>query len=131
MEPPTQTATAQLNRDLSPQWLEMIDRVRTLARRSSTDSSADVRELSRESLKLCRHVERLHANVETLLGGDTPPAPKAEQHEDDHQEALTDEEKEALKIQREIHEPSNIRQVIKALFLWQDYPEERLEDEET
>jgi hypothetical protein len=131
MEETIETATSEAKRDLSPEWLEFLARVRSLARGVAAGPAAgDARDLARESLKLCAHVERLHAGFEHLLAGS--PAPEARDAPDSgrHREGLSDEDKAALKIQRELHEPSSVRDVIKALFLWQDYPEERMGDDE-
>jgi hypothetical protein len=129
MEETTETATTEASRDLSPAWHELIARVRGHARRTIDDPAADARELAHGALTLCAHLERLHAGVEHLLAGGIPPAPAAQRPDVQPAEGLTDEEKQALKIQRELHEPSSVRDVIKALFLWQDYPEERLEQD--
>jgi len=130
MEETTETATTEAHRDLSPAWLELIASVRGHARRTLEDPAADARELARGALKLCAHLERLHAGVEHLLASGTPPEPAVKRRDAQPAGGLTGEEKEALKIQRELHEPSSVRDVIKALFLWQDYPEERLEDDD-
>jgi len=130
------TATAQASRDLSPEWLELIARIRGLARRALEDPKDDATTLATESLRLCLHVERLHAAVEDLLGGlsqeelqtTQPPAPaKAAPASDKPSE----DERVAMDIQREIHQDKvNVRDVIKALFLWQDSPADRLDDRE-
>ncbi len=118
-----QEVSADLSRDLSPQWLELSSRVRRLAEETSPDSA-----LAGESLRLCDHVERLHADVEHLLASlrnendgalsdqplETLPTPP--------EEKVTEAN---LQIQNEMHQKSDLQQIIKALFMWKDDPEER------
>jgi len=121
-------ASSEISRELSPQWLELSSRVRRLAIETQSTGSSGAA-LAAEALRLCDHVERLHADVEQLLvtlrSDDTHGAPL---------ETLPPPPVEAidqanLKIQDEMHQKSDLSHVIKALFMWKDDPVERVRKE--
>lgn len=119
-------ASSEVCRDLSPEWLDLSSRVRRLAAASSlTDSS-----LAREALRLCDHVERLHADVEHLLG--TLKAEKEPLIGSLEARAFEPEiiDKANIEIQREMHQKSDLQQIIKALFMWKDDPVQRVRERE-
>jgi hypothetical protein len=129
MDSNPQTTTVQASNDLSPEWLALIGRIRSHALRALDDSHDNARELAREALQLCQHVERLHRDVESLLGNLTTTAFLA-QGDSSPSDAPrpTEEDKVAMEIRREIHQDQvTVRDVIKALFLWQDSPADRLD----
>ena len=114
-----------MTKDLSPEWLELSSRVRALADKQPGSELAD------EATKLCDHFERLHFDVETLLGGldqevkaervggpletlPTPPPEKVDQAN--------------LQIQKEMHQESDLQHIIKALFMWKDDPVQRVRE---
>ena len=120
-------ASSGISRDLSPEWLELSSRVRRLALEAQSSGSSGSA-LASEALRLCDHVERLHADVQQLLvtlrsdedtlGHGTPletlpPAPPEEI------------DKANIQIQDEMHQKSDLSHVIKALFMWKDDPVER------
>lgn len=120
-----------IDQDLAKEWTDLTARVRELARRleeraSGTELAQDTSALADASVHLADHVDRLHADVGVLLRQidqrETHPAEKS---------ATTDEEvgevqDQVLRIMERIHEPShNVRDVVKALFMWRDDPVER------
>ncbi|MBX3740846.1 MAG: hypothetical protein KF712_07645 [Akkermansiaceae bacterium] len=117
-------ASSEVTRDLSPEWLDLSSRVRRLAAASSTPDGA----LAQEALRLCEHVERLHADVEQLLGSlraGTDPllgSLEARAYEPD----VID--KANIEIQREMHQKSDLQHIIKALFMWKDDPVQRVRE---
>ena len=60
-----QDASSEVSRDLSGEWLELSSRVRRLAIEAQSNGANP--EFASEAQRLCDHVERLHADVETLL----------------------------------------------------------------
>ncbi len=127
MNPSPRPAAEETQRELSTEWLELSGRIRELASRLKPDTDPEVRQLARESLRMCGHVERLHADVERWLG-ELAPTAGAEPAPHDQEES---EDDEALNIQREIHQDKvSVRDVIKALFLWQDTPDDRMRQQQ-
>lgn len=121
-----QEAGSDLSRDLSPEWLDLSSRVRRLAleaQSKSADSS-----LAAEALRLCDHVERLHADVEQLLvtlrtdHSEFPEPTPVAAHSPPPPEKINEAN---LQIQREMHQKSDLEHIIKALFMWKDDPEKR------
>jgi len=123
-------ASSEISRELSPQWLELSSRVRRLAIETQSTGSSGAA-LAAEALRLCDHVERLHADVEQLLvtlrsddtlhhGAplETLPTPPA---------AAIDQAN--IQIQDEMHQKSDLSHVIKALFMWKDDPVKRVREE--
>jgi predicted nuclease with TOPRIM domain len=118
-------ASSEVSRDLSPEWLELSARVRQLAVESGGSSA-----LAESALKLCDHVERLHADVEELLNGFAERQEHIEA-ERVHDAAVADPEaidQANIQIQREMHQKSDLKHIIKALFMWKDDPVERVKD---
>ncbi|RYD34892.1 MAG: hypothetical protein EOP87_08345 [Verrucomicrobiaceae bacterium] len=117
-------ASSEVTRDLSPEWLDLSSRVRRLAVASSSSDGA----LAQEALKLCEHVERLHADVEHLLvrlraeDGPLVGSIDARAGEPD----IID--KANIEIQREMHQKSDLQHIIKALFMWKDDPVQRVRE---
>lgn len=117
-------ASSEVSRDLSPEWLDLSSRVRRLAAASSSADSA----LAQEALRLCDHVERLHADVEHLLGtlrtadGPLKGSIEARVNEPDVIDRAN------IEIQREMHQQSDLQHIIKALFMWKDDPVKRVRD---
>lgn len=119
-----QEVSSELNRDLAPQWLDLSARVRALAQDAPSSPV-----LAEQALRLCDHVDRLHADVQQFLTNlreesvngefsgplETLPKPPPEKVDEAN-----------LQIQREMHQKSDLQQIIKALFMWKDDPEERV-----
>lgn len=116
-------ASSDINRDLSPKWLELSARVRELAHEAGENSP-----LAGEALKLCDHVESLHADVEQFLNqlNDSPGFPEALSQGLQGNPPPEEIDKANLQIQREMHQKSDLQQIIKALFMWKDDPVERV-----
>ncbi len=119
-------ASSEVSRDLSPQWLELSSQVRRLATETLSDASAAP--LAESALKLCEHVERLHADVEQLLESLAADAEAWEADASLHAKAPepTEIDHANLQIQREMHQKSDLQHIIKALFMWKDNPEQRV-----
>ena len=126
-----QTNLEKAKPDHSAQWSALSSRVRTLAIRLSekahgTPLEADAVELLREIPKLCDHLERIHREAGNLLTElvenlpePTIASPSLE---------LDEVQREALQIHRETHElRADFMDIIKALFMWQDDPAERVQ----
>lgn len=117
-------ASSEVSRDLSPAWLDLSSRVRSLAAAASPADAA----LALEATRLCDHVERLHEDVELLLinlktsGG--PLAGSIESRADEPD--IID--KANIEIQREMHQKGDLQGIIKALFMWKDDPVQRVRD---
>lgn len=128
MTPDLQEASSEVSRDLSPEWLELSSRVRRLAIEAQSNSGSP---LADHAIRLCDHVERLHSDVEALLVSlSTRHDPLLEEHDIEPKPEPEPEEinRENLKIQREMHQESDLRQVIKALFMWKDDPVDRVRE---
>ncbi len=132
MEANLEHARDELNQEISSHWLQLSARVRRhaealSAKATGTELAADSESLAVETRKLCDHFDRLHFDVEKLLlqlddtlGDEVPSTIEAE----------TDEvQREAIRIQQESHEMrADLKDVIKALFMWRDDPAERARD---
>lgn len=118
-------ASNEVSRDLSPKWLELSAHVRRLA---GEHASGPATALANEARLLCDHVERLHFDVEQLLVSlESESGPLAGTLEArDHESSAIDLAN--LRIQEEMHEKSDIKKVIKALFMWKDDPVERVRE---
>ena len=113
----------EVEHDVSPEWVELSADVRKMAvelrmKANGNPLEADVEALLGKLEKLCDHVEVLHGGVADLLTSMGEP---------DHEEILV----EKIKVEREMHEfkenpKENVRDVIKALFMWRDDPVERV-----
>lgn len=127
----------EVGKDLETRWIELSKEVRRLSadlRQKSADSSlfADVDQLSGRTERLCDHVERIHADVIDLLENldarlDLTHENTAPVKDGFTPDTSTNEvEREKIQIQREQHAQSNIKDVIKALFMYVDDPKERV-----
>jgi hypothetical protein len=125
----------EIDKDLAPSWIEHSDRVRNLAaalklKAAGTALAADADHLAQETSQLCGHVERLHADVIDLVGKLETQVPLPEP--DLQTTPLKSEEldHEYNRIQRENHElRADFKDVLKALFLWRDDPNDRARNE--
>jgi len=127
-----QHSILEIDKDLSPSWIELSDRVRTLAaslklKAAGTSLAVETEHLAQETSQLCSHVERLHADVIELISRletQTPiPEPDALPAPLKYEEV----EHEYSRIQRENHElRADFKDILKALFLWRDEPSDRL-----
>lgn len=117
--------------DFSTAWIDLSKRVRDMAqglssRTVGTHLAADTATLAEDVSRLCDHVERIHRDAGELLAqpddeddrvrlGEVSPALKAEAPQ-----------REAVRIRREGYEMRpDFKDIIKALFMWQDDPVER------
>jgi len=130
-----QDVYAEVDRELSPEWLQTSKLVRDLSTNLEADATgtplaASAQELSANVRKLCDHVERLHHDVEQLLGQfDNPEVPEEFRYEGDSTEIPEEEvQKENIQIQREMHQQSDLQHIIKALFMWKDDPTDRVRE---
>jgi len=129
-----QHSIEEVDRDLSPSWIELSSKVSELAaslklRAAGTELAGAADHLSQETDRLCSHVERLHADVldlvENLEARLPLPEPDAKLAAVAHDEV----QKESIQIQREKHELRNdFKDVLKALFMWVDDPVERVRE---
>lgn len=99
--------------------LELRESTRT------TPYAAEALILANEVCSLCDYFDHLHNSVEVLLA----QSEAASQSSAVLVAGQTPEERKAVEIQREIHrfDPS-AKEIIKALFMWRDSPEQRLRD---
>lgn len=127
----------EVGKDLETRWIELSKEVRELSsilRKKSAESSlfADVDKLTGKTERLCDHVERIHADVIDLLENlDTRldlTHPESTPVDDGYSPdtSTTEIEREKIQIQREQHTQTNVKDVIKALFMYVDDPEERV-----
>lgn len=125
-----QHSIEEIDKDLALSWIELSDRVRDLAaalklKAAGTGLAADADYLAQEAGRLCGHVERIHADVNDLVGKlETQiPLPKHEVAAPLNSEVT---ELEWVRVQRENHElRADFMDVLKALFLWRDDPRDR------
>lgn len=114
--------------ELERHWLTLSADVRTKAQAMQrntmgTPLNLDATELAAATEELCRHFEKTHHSVETLLGfldpGSNPP-PHSEL-----QATSSEAQHQALIAQAKDHaENDSLKDVIKALFMWRDDPAE-------
>ena len=127
----------EVGKDLETRWIDLSKEVRELSevvRQKSADTSlfADVDKLTGRTERLCDHVERIHADVIDLLENldDRLELTHPESNVVDDgftPDTSTDEiDKETIQIQREQHTQTNVKDVIKALFMYVDDPKERV-----
>ena len=113
-------------------WLELMERMRRRLeglRRNAVGTPLEEETvlLARDAKKLCAHVEQLHREAHRWLS-------QTSSLTDDNGDSSSDipaveVERAAVSIHREQHEQSaNPLQVIKALLMWVDTPEERVRD---
>jgi hypothetical protein len=121
-----QTNLEEAESDLSAEWMTLSSKVHTLVSRLNekahgTHLEADTLELLGETTLLCDHLMRLHREVGNLL---TEPDDKLSESTTVD---LDDIQREAIQIHREAHElRADFKDIIKALFMWQDDPAERV-----
>lgn len=115
--------------ELSTEWLNLSSRVRKLAdelqsRASGTPLAGDAAHLNSELGKLCGHLERIHRDVGKLISGPDETMPTVGSV---HPSLKSEEvQREAVKIHQENHEiRADFKDIIKALFMWQEDPVER------
>lgn len=126
----------ELDKDLSNSWINLSEKVRELAddlkiKAKGSEFAAEADHLSKETARICDHVRKLHAdmidlieNIETHLPMPEPDVTTPAILNDS--EALN---QEIIRIQREKHEMrKDIKDILKALFLWVDDPKERLRE---
>lgn len=129
-----QHSIGEIDKDLAPSWIELSDRVRDLAaalklKAAGTTLAADADHLSRETDRLCGHVERLHADVIDLVNKLESQVPFPEPDAQPVPLKPEEVEHEYGRIQRENHElRADFKDVVKALFLWRDDPNDRVRD---
>lgn len=133
-----QDSFKEIDRDLDHSWIDLSSRVRELAsglklKAAGGNLAAEADHLSQEASRLCDHVERLHADVIDLLTNleSHLPLPEADPSSGGRPKDVdcNDVQKESIQINRESHELRNdIKDVIKALFLWRDDPVERVRE---
>jgi hypothetical protein len=136
MDKNLEEAAAELDHDLSADWLDLCNSLRRAtseleAKALTTALALDAAEVSRKADLLCGHVERIHADVQDLLiriderlpaGLPDYTTPADRPNSDEIQE-------EAIKIQREAHEMrADFKDVLKALFMWRDDPAARVKE---
>ncbi len=121
-----QTNLEKVESDHSAEWMTLSDKVRTLVsslneKAHGTHLEADTSELLGETTLLCDHLTRLHREVGNLL---TEPHEKLS---GSTTVDLDEVQREAIQIHRETHElRADFKDIIKALFMWQDDPTERV-----
>jgi hypothetical protein len=119
--------------EFSGEWIDLSARVRHLAedlkcKTAGTHLAAESSALVEDATKLCAHVERLHQEAAALVA--EAEARELERAKADHPPAAEEIQLEAVKIHRELHEMRpDFKDIIKALFMWQDDPAERLNQE--
>lgn len=122
----------EVSKDLETRWIELSKEVRELsadlkAKSADLPISTDVAELSGKTERLCNHVERIHADVVDLLENLDNQLELSSAENRSTTEASPDEiERENIQIQREQHSVGNIKDIIKALFMYVDDPKERV-----
>jgi hypothetical protein len=127
---------AELDKDLSDTWINLSEKVRKLAydlkiKAKGSEFAAEADDLSKETARICDHVTKFHTdiinlieNIETQLPLPDPDVAVSPILNDS--EALN---QEIIRIQREKHEMrKDIKDILKALFLWVDDPKERLRE---
>lgn len=122
----------EVGKDLETRWIELSKEVRKLSaelkvKSSDLPISTDVAVLSGKTERLCDHVERIHADVIDLLENlDTKLALNPEGNTSSPDISCDEIEHEKVQIQREQHSEGDIKDIIKALFMYVDDPAERV-----
>lgn len=122
-----QTNLEKVDCDPSAEWLALAARVRTLVSRlheraHGTPFLADAAELTGETHLLCDHLERIHRDAGDLIAKLDTKLPEMAIP------TLDAVQREAIQIHRETHElRADFKDIIKALFMWQDDPTERVQ----
>lgn len=123
---------SEINRDLSSEWIDLSTRVRNRLqavynKSAGTPFEGELAILAVDTSKICDHLERIHRDVEKLLVELDEKIPEI----DFTPENIDPDEvrREAIQIQQETHElRADFKDVIKALFMWRDDPEERVRE---
>ena len=124
---------AEIDKDLSNSWIELSIKVRDLSndlklKTAGTTFAAEADHLSSQTSRLCDHVAKFHTDVIDLIENIETHLPLPES--DAAASVIPDPEaldQEKIQIQREKHELRNdFKDVLKALFMWVDDPQERL-----
>lgn len=128
----------EIDKDLSPSWIELSSRVRELAadlklKAAGTSIASEAAHLSQETARLCDHVNRLHNEVIDLVENIEThfPLPEHDLSADGKLTPVPIDEvtAETIRIQREHHElRADFKDILKALFLWRDDPKERIRE---
>jgi len=133
-----QKSVNQLDKDLSNSWMELSERVRTLAadlklKTAGTEIGAEAEHLSTQAALLCDHVSKLHEDVTDLVENIETRVPLIGSEGAQPAKTAVDEiERETIQIQRESHELRNdFKDILKALFMWKDDPEERIKEKKS
>jgi uncharacterized protein with PhoU and TrkA domain len=127
---PISTATA----DFSDEWVKLSRHVRHLADRLKsktlgTHLATESTELAEEIATLCDHVEQLQHKSAPLAA--VAESQVAENTQNGGPEENAEIQQEILKSHREIHEMrADPKDILKALFMWQDDPAERLKHQQ-
>lgn len=122
----------EVGKDLETRWIELSKEVRKLssdlkAKSGGLAISQEMTELSAKTEELCDHVERIHADVVELLGNlDTQLELSPQGNQSTSKVSPEEIDREKIQIQREQHSESDIKGIIKALFMYVDDPEERI-----
>lgn len=98
-----------------------------LTQAAGTALESDLQRLHADATKICDHVDRIHRDAKRMLIELDERLPEI----DSVPEGLDPEEvqREAIQIQRETHElRADFKDIIKALFMWRDDPEERVRE---
>lgn len=126
MENQLDHAVSELGHDLSSDWQTLSADVRSrVASLQVSTSEAELAPLKRDVAKLCDHLERLHRDAAELLASleETPAEADVA--------STTEFDRAAIRIQRESHEGrADLKDIIKALFMWQDHPAERVREKQ-
>jgi hypothetical protein len=119
----------QVNDELSGKWLDLSSRVRKRAddlqiKAIATPLAAEATQLNADLARLCDHVERIHRDVGKLISGpEEAQSTLGSVHPDLKSEEV---QREAVRIHQENHEiRADFKDIIKALFMWQEDPVER------
>ncbi|NJR42887.1 MAG: hypothetical protein HC767_09745 [Akkermansiaceae bacterium] len=123
---------SHVDHDLSAEWLDLSTRVRHLVgqiqnKAKGTILAEDAAILAVDASKLCDHVERVHLDVGKLLIELDQQMPEMDFTPSNVDPAEI--QRETIQIHRESHEmKANFKDVIKALFMWQDDPMDRVRE---
>ena len=126
-----QTNLEKVESDHSTEWLALSAKIRTLASRLNekargTDLEADTAEFTSETSQLCDQLDRIYRDVGNLLTELEVKPP--EMNPSSPTVELDAVQREAIQIHRETHElRADFKDIIKALFMWQDDPTERVQ----
>jgi hypothetical protein len=125
MDKNLENAYHDVDHDLSTEWLALTERVRTLTHEIDSAAASDkTRLLLSDVSKLCDHVERLHVDVALLLKELSPEI----EIEKSPEESVAIQN-ESIQIRREVHElRADFKDILKALFMWQDDPADRIRE---